>query len=461
MTIYKSKDTSNKNRLVNDARRPNKTDGLNLQDNRDGNVAQGKFAPANPPRDVAVQLNEKGSLVDNRSVQRKKNDTGLPDQLKAGVENLSGQSLDDVNVHYNSAKPGELQAHAFAQGNQIHVAPGQEKHLPHEAWHVAQQKQGRVRPTTQLKAGITINDNRGLEREADMMGAKATQLKSNSNFSFTTAYSQTNYPLQSPVVQRSIIVSGGQMAKGPRHPFLSDINKYLQIGSNEARCHYIPFGYIRLIVMNQINAGLSGTQGAVVMGDLEYLINAIFPNGRAADNHKSDTNYGALTKIAHTLYDEAQNCKQQIGTIIDNSKNLGKLAELGTNLIDALNNSPDNLRPGNSNTNSSISDSLDFPATHVAKGILPKGTTIVDKHYKPSYNLTSNMEVLLPNEAATTIILNLIDSAHIGFEAVVYSSDYILQSSDHKMMKTATMSDKIKVPVALELDTGWYLFETN
>ncbi|MEM7041075.1 MAG: DUF4157 domain-containing protein [Bacteroidota bacterium] len=37
------------------------------------------------------------------------------------------------------------QAHAYDQGTDIHIGPGQEKHLPHEAWHVVQQKQGRVR----------------------------------------------------------------------------------------------------------------------------------------------------------------------------------------------------------------------------------------------------------------------------------------------------------------------------
>lgn len=78
------------------------------------------------------------------------NNTGLPDNLKAGVENLSGLSMDHVKVHYNSDKPAQLQAHAYAQGNDIHVAPGQEKHLPHEAWHIVQQAQGRVKPTTSV-----------------------------------------------------------------------------------------------------------------------------------------------------------------------------------------------------------------------------------------------------------------------------------------------------------------------
>jgi hypothetical protein len=108
------------------------------------------------------------------TAQKKENKTGLPDNLKSGVENLSGIAMDDVKVHPNSEKPAQLQAHAYAQGTDIHLGPGQETHLPHEAWHVVQQKQGRVEPTAQLK-GIAINDNTALEREADVMGAKALQ----------------------------------------------------------------------------------------------------------------------------------------------------------------------------------------------------------------------------------------------------------------------------------------------
>ena len=112
------------------------------------------------------------------------NKTGLPDNLKAGIENLSGYSMNDVKVHYNSAKPSQLQAHAYAQGTDIHLAPGQEKHLPHEAWHVVQQMQGRVKPTLQMKDGVYVNDDFRLENEADIFGKKAlsinnTQLKAN------------------------------------------------------------------------------------------------------------------------------------------------------------------------------------------------------------------------------------------------------------------------------------------
>jgi len=121
------------------------------------------------------------STQQQQPVQKKENNTGLPDNLKTGVENLSGISLDDVKVHRNSDKPVQLNAHAYAQGTDIHLGAGQEKHLPHEAWHVVQQKQGRVKPTLQMKSGMSVNDDTVLEREADLMGLKAlstlTQLK--------------------------------------------------------------------------------------------------------------------------------------------------------------------------------------------------------------------------------------------------------------------------------------------
>jgi hypothetical protein len=135
----------------------------------------------NSPR-MAAQRKTTGAMHD-AAIQRqtaeaaqaaqKPNRTGLPDRLKSGVESLSGMSMDHVKVHYNSPQPAQLNAHAYAQGSDIHVAPGQEKHLPHEAWHVVQQAQGRVVPTMQMKGGVAVNDDGALEHEADIMGAKA------------------------------------------------------------------------------------------------------------------------------------------------------------------------------------------------------------------------------------------------------------------------------------------------
>lgn len=131
---------------------------------------------ADPP---PFQLNAKENEGDASPAPfqlKSENNTGLPDDLKSGVENLSGFSMDDVKVHYNSSEPAQLQAHAFAQGTDIHVAPGQEKHLPEEAWHVTQQKAGRVQPTTEVN-GQGVNDNPALETEAKSKGAEAAQLK--------------------------------------------------------------------------------------------------------------------------------------------------------------------------------------------------------------------------------------------------------------------------------------------
>ncbi len=130
-------------------------------------------------------------------LQQKTNQTGLPNQLKSGIEQLSGLSMDDVKVHYNSDKPAQLQAHAYAQGTDIHISSGQEKHLPHEAWHVVQQKQGRVKPTLQMKGMVNINDDAGLEKEADIMGDKAMRTKS---FKEPNTLQQKKH--SSPVVQR-------------------------------------------------------------------------------------------------------------------------------------------------------------------------------------------------------------------------------------------------------------------
>ena len=108
--------------------------------------------------------------------KKKENETGLPDDLKNGIEILSGLSMENVRVNYNSDKPAQLGASAYTQGSEIYVAPGQDKRLPHEAWHVVQQSQGRVKPTMQI-SGARINNDAGLELEAENMGDKAGRIK--------------------------------------------------------------------------------------------------------------------------------------------------------------------------------------------------------------------------------------------------------------------------------------------
>lgn len=201
MAEHVNESQENKSQVVTPGVQQSQSEGESIfqfVDNRPNSLVQMKLQQlANNSRQVKG-INQLQTMAANYStqqrppIQRQENKTGLPDQLKSGMESISGLSLSDVKVHRNSDKPAQLQAHAYAQGTDIHLGPGQEKHLPHELGHVVQQKQGRVKPTVQLKGKVNVNDDAGLEKEADVLGAKAinfgmtqttsTQLKSTSDF---------------------------------------------------------------------------------------------------------------------------------------------------------------------------------------------------------------------------------------------------------------------------------------
>lgn len=131
---------------------------------------------------------------------------GLPKALRMGIESLSGLDMSGVRVHYNSSKPAKLGAHAYAQGLDIYLGAGQEQHLPHEAWHVVQQRKGRVKANAEV-GGEAINNDRSLEKEADQMGAKAMQIGANTSVNQNVGLSEqggdATAQLQ-PVAQRVI-----------------------------------------------------------------------------------------------------------------------------------------------------------------------------------------------------------------------------------------------------------------
>lgn len=110
------------------------------------------------------------------------NETGIPDSVKQRMEDSFGTDFSGVRVHPESSKAPEVGALAYTQGTDIHFAPGQFKPdtsagqqlLGHELAHVVQQAEGRVQPTTEI-AGMPVNDNESLEREADALGAKAAR----------------------------------------------------------------------------------------------------------------------------------------------------------------------------------------------------------------------------------------------------------------------------------------------
>lgn len=147
-----------------------------LQAKMDGVLARRLDRARSRPNHLGPVLRSLAESPPGR-VQRRAAGPGaeLPAGLKAGVESLSGVPVGDVSVHYDSPEPADFGALAFARGGEIHLASGQEGHLGHEAWHVAQQRQGRVQPTAAAGAlgGAPLNDDAGLERDADVMGRRA------------------------------------------------------------------------------------------------------------------------------------------------------------------------------------------------------------------------------------------------------------------------------------------------
>lgn len=234
-----------------------------------------KLAQLAPKKKLAQLAPKKKPLqmaVKKKPVQRAARSDGLPPAVQRGVEALSGMSMDHVRVHYNSPKPAQLNAHAYAQGSDIHVAPGQAHHVPHEAWHVVQQAKGRVRPTVQMAQGVAVNDDRHLEREADVMGARAMQLGSTGAPAQLTAIA----PPGGAVVQRAVPTSLGLPKPVP------ETSKYKAQGKAKETVFYkgdyprskFSFGvYTRGAVLAQFNPTGIGTNPSTVMTSTGHQTN--------------------------------------------------------------------------------------------------------------------------------------------------------------------------------------------
>jgi hypothetical protein len=248
----------------------------------------GTAAPANGPRsesaaaalpnfaveEIAVhppaQAEPAAQLRGRSAAGPRPNRTGLPDRLKAGVEAISGVSLHGVKVHYNSPHPGRLGAHAYARGREIHVARGQERHLPHEAWHLVQQAQGRVRPGRRLGPNVPVNEDRHLEREADAMGAKAASGPRPPRF---------NVPSQAPAAARVSALAPAAAAPA-------------QLNGDEDKQK-------RPNLTGAVGAGMAASQIPALTG-LRYL-NAVHSNANVADILANGTKLSQSGGFASTI----------------------------------------------------------------------------------------------------------------------------------------------------------------
>lgn len=172
--------------------------GLQINDNRELSAIQAKMAnlvqrsgvededDLLQGKFVAQRNEDEDELLQGKFEQPMQrfveNQTGIPDGVKQRMEDSFGTDFSSVRVHPESSKAPEVGALAYTQGTDIHFAPGQFKPdtsagqqlLGHELTHVIQQAEGRVQPTTEI-GGMSVNDDAGLENEADVLGAKAAR----------------------------------------------------------------------------------------------------------------------------------------------------------------------------------------------------------------------------------------------------------------------------------------------
>ncbi len=135
------------------------------------------------PREGAIQRREAAGESAPKAPQAPSGGAGsaLPAGLRVQMEQSFGADFGGVRVH-QGGEAGALGAHAYAQGENLHFAPGQynpgsssgKALIGHELAHVVQQRRGKV-AVPQGKAGpyAQVNADRGLEAEADRAGAAA------------------------------------------------------------------------------------------------------------------------------------------------------------------------------------------------------------------------------------------------------------------------------------------------
>lgn len=147
----------------------------------------------------------------------KHNNTGLPDNLKSGIESLSGLSMDSVRVHYNSSQPTQLNALAYVQGNDIHVAPGQAIHMPHEAMPEHTPDMVRDHPPAQKKAKHDDPTEPATEQVEEVMGGRAQPPQK--NHARPQNFQQVTHPAHygPPIAQRVIIGNDSTGKADTRH----------------------------------------------------------------------------------------------------------------------------------------------------------------------------------------------------------------------------------------------------
>jgi hypothetical protein len=193
-----------------------------LSSEKPGDEVEGERAPVPGKHTLTAALQRKagptgpGTFAEAASLVGAGGGAALDTGVQRQMEGSFGADFSSVRVHQDSAQASSVGALAYTQGDDVHFAPGQyapgsqsgNELIGHELTHVVQQREGRV-ATPQAK-GAPINDDAGLEAEADTMGAAAARGEVVRTGALSAAASG---PIQAKAIQKKDGLTDGKVTR--------------------------------------------------------------------------------------------------------------------------------------------------------------------------------------------------------------------------------------------------------
>ncbi|WP_405739297.1 DUF4157 domain-containing protein [Streptomyces sp. NBC_01525] len=391
----------------------------------------------------------------------------LDEDTRTDMEARLGADFSDVRLHTDPAarsSAAEVGARAFTSGNHIVIGDGGgDRHtLAHELTHVIQQRQGPVAGTDNGQ-GLSVSDpGDRFERAAE---ENAHRVLSGPAAAPTEERATASGPVEraGAPVQRKTAAKGGALVKAGRHDFSTGLQNAMPVGPGQARCHTVSYETITAGVMEAVNKCLNGEDA---VGYLYGVVDAVYPKGGNLLVHQQGlptaTQLAAVCKTEFKAAETALNALKKLFPKAGSGSaaQAAQADKLANDLIKALNNSPANLRLGDENTNSSIQSGLDLaPAQAGAVETLGPATLVVDQSKQPidetapkTKKLGKSLKVLRAEPAHEQQVWTLLTrTTSKAGQLHLFSSGPLLQSSDQKGMKTATMTANHPTPTAIKV----------
>lgn len=217
----------------------------------------------------------------------------LPEELQQNLESSFQQDFSSVAIQKDSQQAKDMKALAFTQGEAIHFAPGQfntatdagKSLIGHEFTHIVQQRSGAVKPTGIMRKGIMVNEEKGLEQEADVMGKRAVTGEKIAGYRSVGLGMRRSF---SPAQPQMAVV---QMAKHPSHYGDWFDDSYAKItSSGQRRGASITMRFKPNANVDAELIGLTQSAQSIHNGSVFYINSDMFYKGHAIQAADAITN---------------------------------------------------------------------------------------------------------------------------------------------------------------------------